>query len=351
MTVPIAWGTYTPIIKQLYTFDPPVPGLIFSTAYYAIAFGLLSLASWGWTSANRSANRSANSSELDSAVEADPDAGGLDKGPNGLQRASLELSSYLFFGNILQLIGLQTTSATKSAFLVQLTTIIVPVLSSFLNKYPLKPSTVLACLTAFLGVTILSLDGGLTSLDSFSVGNIMKSLNKGDILILISSISYSLHVVRLGVIAKNIDPTVLAINKSKYELIYGLIGCSCIYYFGGGNFGDFGGEEFRVWIKHFWEEGIRNASELKTLAGAAVWTGAVTCGWTIWAQSFGQRSVKAENANLIYTSQPLASAAFAYILLGETLQGMAWVGASLIGAALAIVLIEERRGGGDKQNR
>ena len=134
-------------------------------------------------------------------------------------------------------------------------------------------------------------------------------------------------------------------QETRYFCIYGLIGCSYIYYFGGGNFGDLGGEEFRVWIKHFWEEGIRNVSELKTLAGAAVWTGAVTCGWTIWAQSFGQRSVKAENANLIYTSQPLASAAFAYILLGETLQGTAWVGVSLIEAALAIVLIEERRKG------
>ncbi|GMI12934.1 hypothetical protein TrLO_g3712 [Triparma laevis f. longispina] len=341
MTVPIAWGTYTPIIKQLYTFEPPVPGLIFSTAYYAVAFALLSLASsgWSWWSArdpDRGSDKTAGVSlVVETTIQPNKEANG------DLQRASLELSSYLFFGNILQLIGLRTTSATKSAFLVQLTTIIVPVLSSVLNKYPIKPSTIAACLTAFVGVTILSLD---SSADATSISSILNSLNKGDILILISSISYSLHVVRLGTIAKDVDPTMLAINKSKYELFFGLIGCGVVCGFGGdlwiGN-----GDEFLAWGTHFWEEGMRNIEEVKTLAGSVLWTGGVTCGWTIWAQSFGQRQVKAENANLIYTAQPLASAAFAYLLLGERLKGGGVVGAVLIGVALGIVLVEERREG------
>ena len=61
-----------------------------------------------------------------------------------------------------------------------------------------------------------------------------------------------------------------------------------------------------------------NQAAMLTLVGAAAWCGAVTCAYTIWAQSFGQGSgISATNANLIYTTQPLWSAAFAWLLLSE----------------------------------
>ena len=53
------------------------------------------------------------------------------------------------------------------------------------------------------------------------------------------------------------------------------------------------------------------------LATAVVWCGAVTCAYTIWAQSFGQRGVTAARATLVYTSQPVFSALFAFGLLHE----------------------------------
>lgn len=45
LTVPLAWGTYVPVVRFLYEIQPPVPGLVFSARYYLLAsFTLLSLA-------------------------------------------------------------------------------------------------------------------------------------------------------------------------------------------------------------------------------------------------------------------------------------------------------------------
>eukprot|EP00554_Chaetoceros_debilis_P006487 CAMPEP_0194078600 /NCGR_PEP_ID=MMETSP0149-20130528/4957_1 /TAXON_ID=122233 /ORGANISM="Chaetoceros debilis, Strain MM31A-1" /LENGTH=139 /DNA_ID=CAMNT_0038759897 /DNA_START=1 /DNA_END=420 /DNA_ORIENTATION=+ len=77
---------------------------------------------------------------------------------------------------------------------------------------------------------------------------------------------------------------------------------------------------------------------------AILWTGWVTCAYTIYAQSFGQRRIPPTDANLIYSMQPLFSALFAYILLGETLGAFGYVGAALIGSALTIVALSQSDG-------
>ena len=68
----------------------------------------------------------------------------------------------------------------------------------------------------------------------------------------------------------------------------------------------------------------------------ALWCGTMTCAYTIWAQSFGQKVVRPAQANLVYTTQPIFSAIFAAALLSETLSGQGYLGGAIIGAALLI---------------
>ena len=79
------------------------------------------------------------------------------------------------------------------------------------------------------------------------------------------------------------------------------------------------------------------------LATAVVWCGAVTCAYTIWAQSFGQRGVTAARANLVYTSQPVFSALFAFGLLHEvpTAATLAGGGLILIAVAAEVLAMDE----------
>ena len=63
----------------------------------------------------------------------------------------------------------------------------------------------------------------------------------------------------------------------------------------------------------------------------------VTVAYTIYAQSYGQSRVRPATANLIYTTQPICTAIFAWFLLGESLGPAGYIGGSLIGFAVLLV--------------
>lgn len=103
-------------------------------------------------------------------------------------------------------------------------------------------------------------------------------------------------------------------------------------------------EYFRTIISVIGEGGLTSTGKESSIGvsiGAILWTGWVTCAYTIFAQSFGQRRVNPTDSNLIYTTQPLFSSLFAFFLLGETLGFYGYVGAALIGTALYLVSFSE----------
>lgn len=61
----------------------------------------------------------------------------------------------------------------------------------------------------------------------------------------------------------------------------------------------------------------------------------------IYAQSFGQKYVKPATANLIYTIQPLYTAFFAWLLLGETLGPLGYGGGIVVLLAVLLVATDD----------
>ena len=61
----------------------------------------------------------------------------------------------------------------------------------------------------------------------------------------------------------------------------------------------------------------------------------------IYAQSYGQRYVKPETANLIYTIQPLYTSLFAWLLLGETLGPLGYAGGMVVLLAVLLVATDD----------
>lgn len=256
-------------------------------------------------------------------------------------------------------------SSTPSAFLVQLTTVMVPLLSAFsagkLSAVSIK--TWAACAIAFAGVVVMGADGndndsGSMLLDladngsndgtnyaDYQLSHLLHLMSGGDLLIVLAAFAYSMHVLRLGAYAPRTAPLRLAAAKAKAETVFSVSVVLVLAYIGGG-----GGAhasflpEFIVKTgddvsKYFsWLVSDRNAIDpLVPSIGAILWTGWVTCAYTIYAQSFGQRHVNPTDANLIYATQPLFTSLFAYFLLGETLGPNGFVGAALIGTALWLV--------------
>lgn len=288
LTVPLAWGTYNPVVKYLYTIDPPVPGLVFSAAYYIVAaFTLWSIVAL---------------SKKDSSTSNPVWAGGI------------ELGGYLFLGNLVQVVALRTVPADRAGFLVQLTTIIVPFLDAFLNQTVLPSRTWAACWIALAGVVCLEFDAAIEGMTS------------GDALMLCAAVFYSLHVVRLGSYAAKTEPLELAACKATFESVLSVALVGLLWQ---GNFSIEAATDIQRFLASAVDGSLRIEAWRPAL-GAVLWTGWVTCAYTIYAQSYGQRRVKPTDANLIYTVQPIFTALFALLLLNETIGTNGILGGSLI---------------------
>lgn len=360
LTVPLSWGTYAPVVKYVYEIDPPLPGFVFSAGYYLIASITLTLLiiikSWkekGGIEQLRAVNDSNDEmADLQMNIEMLEEQ---EMKREGIQRflplqaiAGIELGSYLFIGNCLQVVGLKTVPADRASFLVQLTTVMVPLFSAILagNLGSIPIATWVACLLAFLGVLVMGLDQPGVDLASMVQGVDMSGLafSGGDILITLAAVSYTMHVIRLGRYAKYTQPLNLAASKATVEAILSTGLVAALMTSGASTSGFEFIRDLSAEIQSYFTQ-IQNALDAGTFPpvgsaaafGACLWTGWVTCAYTIYAQSFGQRRVNPTDANLIYTTQPIFSSLFAYFLLGESLGLFGFGGATLIFFALWVV--------------
>lgn len=368
LTVPLAWGTYTPVVKYMYEkMDPSMPGFVFSAGYYLVAAASLRILSNMQDGSKGDAVEGNDQSET-IAISNKEVLGDEEDDASITTRGGLELGSYLFIGNGLQVVGLQTVPADRAAFLVQLTTVLVPLISALsvgkLSAVPIQ--TWIACIIAFTGVIIMGADDGGSStisigngseqagasfFDLLDVNHFASSLqiSQGDFLIVLAAVAYTMHVVRLGVYAPRTTPLKLATAKATTEACFSVLLVMGLAFIGISDFSlpEFvsqTGSEVSVYLKtitsSIMDGGLAsnpNESSLGVSIGAILWTGWVTCAYTIYAQSFGQSRVNPTDANLIYTTQPLFSSMFAYVLLGETLGFYGFVGAIFIGSALWLV--------------
>lgn len=213
MTVPLSWGTYTPVVRYLYAIEPPVPGFVFSACYYALA-AITTTSLVFWQSQN--AVMIDREQEMDQSDESDfPLIGGI------------ELGSYLFLANCLQVIGLETVQSDRAGFLVQFTTVMVPFAEALFagNLLSVPVRTWFACLFAFLGLFIMGLDGKaeLAGDPISALLTAFSSFSDGDFLILGAALLYTMHVVRLGTYAKQTTPLKLAASKSTWETVLSIL--------------------------------------------------------------------------------------------------------------------------------
>lgn len=254
----------------------------------------------------------------------------------------------------------------------------VPLLSALfagaLDAVPAR--TWAACLVAFAGVVVMGADDRVLPADGLARGGgggpaaasttpllfdplDWSHASRGDALVMVAALAYAMHVVRLGAYAPRTDPLRLAAAKASTEAYLSVALCGWLACVGasGGPGGSSSVElpafvgEMGIGVSGYLSAiaaallagggsesaSLRDGSALGVSIGAILWTGWVTCAYTIYAQSYGQSKVGPSDSNLIYTTQPLFSSLFAYLLLGETLGPYGYAGATLIGMSLWLV--------------
>ncbi|KAG8464781.1 hypothetical protein KFE25_010149 [Diacronema lutheri] len=309
LTVPLAWGTYAPAVKVAFAAasEPAVPGIALCAVQYL--FAALALTAAGRFAGGGSGARLRGAARSSS---------------RGVWAAALELGGMLFLANVLHVAALARLPTDRAAFLVQSSTILVPLmLAAQRGGFKGVPArTWTACVLAASGV--LAMSAG--SPPSATLG----APSAGDGLALCAALIYALHVLRLSVLAPSHGPLRLATRKATCELLLASALLSALLVVPALP----AGAELRAFAAQL---SAMRAPELALLAAAGAWMGAVTTGYTMWAQAYGQGGrVSAPVASLIYSSGPLWSAAFALALLGEKPRPEEAVGGALIVAALVV---------------
>ena len=384
-TVPVAWGTFEPAVRLVYKYEPLMPPLLFSFAYYLVATCVLTIgrlysvspAAFDANDGDRGIDDDDDDDESSSLTTTNSKDFGYFWGLPLSTRGGIELGTYLFIGNAFQVIGLKTVPSDRAAFLLQLTTIFVALLKSVKAETLIPRQTWIACLVALMGVALIGLDddgagptfGILETVGSYSdilhkPSNLLSALpvfSVDDGYIVLAAVFYTFHCVRLENYARSAASAIgLATTKATTEMIlsgFVIIACICVASAEAGDIPALfeaartSGEKIILYEQGVQQQISSSSSSSSwpslssggwpTVGLATFWVGAVTVAYTIYAQSFGQSKVSAVIANLIYSSQPIFTAMVAYFLLGESLGPNGYIGGLLIGAAVLLVIAAE----------
>lgn len=215
-------------------------------------------------------------------------------------RAGLILGVLIFLGYATQSIGLVTTTASKSGFITGLSVILTPLLAGLWLRERVTTKIIVACLVALAGLGFLSIRGE----------GAFGGLNSGDVWTLGTAFAYALYIIYLGEVAR---------HHGIWELSALQIWLVALF----------------AWV---WAAPDLSAvtqidlSSFLKIAYLAVFPTVVTSALQTW----GQRSVSASVAALIFVLEPVFAATFAYIILGESLGPVGLVGAGLVVSAMVL---------------
>ncbi|KAJ8600856.1 hypothetical protein CTAYLR_008210 [Chrysophaeum taylorii] len=218
-------------------------------------------------------------------------------------RAGAELGVWSFLGFALQAVGLETTTATRSAFLLYLNVKLVPVVGLARGKRAsIGVWASAAC--ALCGTTLLTTD----RVGAFVVGDAWS---------LAAAVASAIFIVRLEDLAKGKDSAELAAATAATTALLALL----------------------------WSGPPEPTPDVLL---ASVYLGAFPSAACGFLQTAAQKYLSAPRAAVVYALDPLWAYFFAYILLGETLQPRAAFGATLVaiaalGPPVAAAITDPRR--------
>jgi len=271
------WGTTFVVVKQALRDVSPV---LFLALRFTLASGaLLALFRGSW-SHPRNLRRSL--------------AGGLLAG------------TFLFSGYAFQTIGLQYTSAPKSAFLTGLTAVMTPLLAGLVYRTKPHAMEIGGVLTATCGMALMTLPGATLA------------MNRGDVLTVCCAVCYGAHILALNRYAGGTSFEIISTAQVAFSAVLAW-------------------SLFRVMeTPHIrWTAGVWAAIAITGIFATAV---------AFTFQSWAQRYTTSTRTALIFMLEPVFAWITSYALTGETLSRRGAAGAALILAGVLAVELKPHAG-------
>jgi len=255
----------------------------------------------------------------------------------------LEVGMWNSFGYVAQAVGLETTLASKSAFLCSMAVVIVPLLDWIAGKKLLSRQWI-GAMMALVGVGFLELGGGgsgssggggeivaATTTATGVLSSLTSDITKGDILSMVQPFTFGLGFWRMEQAMKQYPkeaPRMTAAQLTAVFVSSVVYGLWSLDVFDGGVTGIVSSLA-DIGSSYPWHEWFTDPSVIFAL----FWTGCVTTALTIYMETLALEYLSAAETTLIFSTEPLWGTAFAVALMGEQLGMNAAVGGSLILAA------------------
>lgn len=205
----------------------------------------------------------------------------------------------LFLGYATQTIGLQYTTASNAGFITGLNVVIVPIyVALYCKRFP-RPAIVIGALCAAAGLALLSIGPGFT-------------VNRGDPIVLICAFCFAAHIFFVGKFAPEVNATVLASFQILTVSVLSLIGTLFLP------------QPTMTFSPYVWF--------------GLILTAVVCTSMAFFIQSKMQQFTSASHTAIIFASEPVFAAVFAFLLAGELLSQKGLIGAAFV---LSGILIAE----------
>lgn len=196
-----------------------------------------------------------------------------------------------FISVLTMTIGVKYTSASNAGFLISLSVVMIPVISVIFLKKKIKFRLLISVILATIGIVLLTLNDQLT-------------INKGDLLCIICALAFALQVIVMERIPKNADSVAIgALQMGIIAVMNGLIS--------------------------FTTESFKFPHDIK-LWGVIIILGIFCTAVCYIMQIYALKDTSAIQAGIILSLEPVFSAFFAFVFLGELLSTKGYVGAALL---------------------
>lgn len=201
-----------------------------------------------------------------------------------------------------QQFGIMHTTVGKAGFITALYIIIVPILGIFMKKR-VAPIVWVSSVIAVIGFYLLSISGRV-------------SINKGDILVLICAVLFSVHILVIDYFSPKGEGVTI----------------SCIQFFTSG---------ILCGIMMFLFEN----PQIKDILAAylpILYAGVMSCGVAYTLQIVGQKNMDPTVASLILSLESVFSALAGWLILGQGLSGKELIGCSLVFVAVLLAQMPQK---------
>ena len=236
-----------------------------------------------------------------------------------------EVGLWNSIGYVAQAVGLETTLASKSAFICSMAVVVVPLLDYMAGK-KLLPRQWVGAIMALVGVAFLELggadDGGLM----MNGGGIGQLISAGDALSLVQPFVFGIGFWKMEK-AMHEHPTE-APRLTAAQLLAVFVSSVAYALWTLTDGGDFGALSTAVAALPI-KEWLTDPAILFSI----FWTGCITTALTIYMETLALETLSAAETTLIFSTEPIWGTAFAAVVMGEHLQLNAGFGAAFILAA------------------